>query len=252
MKLFKIVFLFGIFGNILVAQEVKAPKMEIMLTSPVEIMENAKYLKIEKLSQYINTKLNNKHASKAKYATMIGILTADLFFYAIDGNVAKVEKSVSQLISISKKLGIKTDVKNIPQEVKKQLKNKKWKKLIQTLEIYRRDIRTRYKDEYRDDLVVIVEASAWAEALYLVSSALSDEYDKKKSGILEYPYLVKYIQKKLQETNNEAVQRENMMLTEIYEEVEDFLQSGKHEVYSHEAIRKLRTSLETEIAKLLK
>lgn len=249
----KIIFLFLILSTLLLAQvEVKAPKMKIMLTSPVEIMENAKYLKLENLSQYIKTKLNSRSATKSKYATMIGVLTADLFFYAIDGNVVKVEKSFSQLISISKKLGIKTDVKKIPKEIKEHLRAKKWKKLIQTLEIYRRDIRQRYKDEYRDDLVVIVEASAWAEALYLASSAISDTYDKKKSGILEYPHLVKYLQDKLKETNNEAVQRENMMLTGIYNEVERFLQTGKNETYSKEAVSKLRTYLEVEIKKLLR
>lgn len=225
----------------------------ILLPSPAEMVLSIKHIGIADVSQYIKTNVKSSYQRKSKYAAAIGTLSTDLFFYALAGKKSNIKDSFAQLMSLSKKIGLKDVVNSYKsKKLKTYIENKNWVKLMQRLEKNRQAMELAYKDKYRDDLATIIEVAGWMEAMTIISDAVASNYSKEQTDILHQASLAYYLQSRLKVNNSASVKVENELLSNTLTKVIKVLSNAKKGLFAKKDVLKLQSIMKTYKQQILK
>ena len=164
-----------------------------VMPSPADMALAIDRLGIKDVSKYIDTKTKSSYPSSANYAIAMGVLSADVFYYANAGKNTKVHSTFSKVLSISKKLNLAGDIRRDMFAMKSLIGQKDWKAFTRKMDASRANIEKKYKENYRDDLAILSTAAAWAEGLTVASAAVNENYEKSRTHIFHQPTLAFYL-----------------------------------------------------------
>ncbi len=246
-----ILMLFFIFSfESMAVDKQKREPMKYFMPSPSEMATAVSKLGINNLSRYVSTNLKATYDSEEEYAIVMGILSADAFYYALEGRSKELQKTFFRIIDISKKLNIDSDIEEDMHALKNLLAKKEWNEFTRQMEKMLQKMEKIYQDDYRDDLAILTMTSAWAEGLLIVSSALENQYSHENTDILFQPALAYYLLGQVSSHKTvrtlpkaKAMKKTLIIVAETIDHSEDFLFSEKQVQRIASAVKKLKTEL---------
>jgi hypothetical protein len=141
--------------------------------------------------------INTAYSDRSQVALNLGGLIAD-GFVAVDAMDAQQVKNLGRdILGLAKNLGISKEILARGNSITEFADDNDWNSLKEELEATQNEVKQAMESLHDDELVTLVTLGGWIRGTEVVSDVVLNNYSEQNASILRQPYLVKYLQGKL-------------------------------------------------------
>src|SRR5207247_5405469 len=137
------------------------------------------------------------YRNRAQIALNLGGLIADGFIAVEAKDSQQVKNIGSDIIKLSKALGVSENVLSRGNSINEFAENGEWDVLQEELEATQNEVKTSMQSHSDQDLVILVSLGGWIRGTQVVSAAIMKNYNERSARVLRQPALVNFICSKI-------------------------------------------------------
>src|SRR5438094_6590833 len=153
------------------------------------------------------------YRNRAQIALNLGGLIADGFIAVEAKDSQQVKNIGSDIIKLSKALGVSENVLSRGNSINEFAENDEWDALQEELEATQNEVKSSMQSHRDQDLIILVSVGGWIRGTQVVSAAVMQNYDERAAKVLRQPALVNFIQAKLNEVSPDV--RDEPLIKEV-------------------------------------
>jgi hypothetical protein len=141
--------------------------------------------------------LNTAYSDRSQIALNLGGLIAD-GFVAVDAMDAQEVKNLGRdILGLAKNLSINKEILARGNSITQFADDNDWNSLKEELEATQNDVKQAMGNLHDDELIALLTLGGWIRGTEVVSNVVLMNYSGQNAAILRQPYLVKYLEAKL-------------------------------------------------------
>jgi hypothetical protein len=141
--------------------------------------------------------INTAYRDRSQVALNLGGLIAD-GFVAVDAMDAQQVKNLGRdILGLAKSLGISNEILARGNSITQFADDNDWNSLKEELEATQNEVKQAMDNLHDDELVTLLTIGGWIRGTEVVSDVVLKNFSPQTASILRQPYLVKYLEAKL-------------------------------------------------------
>lgn len=168
----------------------------------------------------LRNSLGQQSPNRAQVALLLGTVIAEGFIAVQAEDAAQVKEIGREVLTLSKAIGVQDAVVKRSKSIIDFADARKWNEVRQELDGAQEDVKVAMAELNDDDLAQLVSLGGWIRGTEVLTSIVSQDYERRRAELLHQPELVNYFNRRIDAMNprlrdSSLINQIRTMLTEI-------------------------------------